>query len=156
MKHYSFSKSSSTGRDGKPGIGFKLTETGDFDIQKRRLTNVAQPQSNDDALTMDGLLSSPIGRGLMDFRIDSERTLRSISDSHNKVTSDLQESIARHENDLDDLSKLSEDRDIRNSKLIKDMRALIADLVNKQKEMDSKIISQQNDIDDLFTKLNII
>ena len=29
------------GKDGLPGVGFKLTSAGDFDLQRKRLTNVA-------------------------------------------------------------------------------------------------------------------
>ena len=34
-----------------PGVGFKLTDDGDYDIQNKKLTNVASPQTNDDATT---------------------------------------------------------------------------------------------------------
>ena len=30
------------GKDGLPGVGFKLTPSGDFDLQRKRLTNVAE------------------------------------------------------------------------------------------------------------------
>ena len=39
------------GKDGLPGVGFKLTPSGDFDLQKKRLTNVAEGTANDDAVT---------------------------------------------------------------------------------------------------------
>ena len=29
------------GKDGLPGVGFKLTPSGDFDLQRKRLTNVS-------------------------------------------------------------------------------------------------------------------
>ena len=39
------------GKDGLPGVGFKLTSAGDFDLQKKRLTNVAEGTTNSDAVT---------------------------------------------------------------------------------------------------------
>ena len=34
------------GKDGLPGVGFKLTSVGDFDLQNKRLTNVAEGTEN--------------------------------------------------------------------------------------------------------------
>ena len=39
------------GKDGLPGVGFKLTPSGDFDLQRKRLTNVAEGTTNSDAIT---------------------------------------------------------------------------------------------------------
>ena len=39
------------GKDGLPGVGFKLTSAGDFDLQKKRLTNVAEGTENSDSVT---------------------------------------------------------------------------------------------------------
>ena len=36
---------------GLPGVGFKLTDDGDYDIQNKKLRNVASPQTNNDAAT---------------------------------------------------------------------------------------------------------
>ena len=36
---------------GLPGVGFKLTDAGDYDIQNKKLRNVASPQTNNDATT---------------------------------------------------------------------------------------------------------
>ena len=36
---------------GLPGVGFKLTSDGDYDISNRKLTNVASPQTSNDART---------------------------------------------------------------------------------------------------------
>ena len=45
------SPSSSTVSDGLPGVGFKLTEDGDYDIDNKKLRNVAEPELNSDAST---------------------------------------------------------------------------------------------------------
>ena len=39
------------GPQGLPGVGFKLTSSGDFDLENKRLTNVAEAVGNDDAVT---------------------------------------------------------------------------------------------------------
>ena len=39
------------GKDGLPGVGFKLTPSGDFDLQRKRLTNVAEGTGDSDAVT---------------------------------------------------------------------------------------------------------
>ena len=39
------------GKDGLPGVGFKLTPAGNFDLQRKRLTNVAEGTTNSDAVT---------------------------------------------------------------------------------------------------------
>ena len=36
---------------GLPGVGFKLTDAGDYDMQNKKLRNVASPQTNNDATT---------------------------------------------------------------------------------------------------------
>ena len=36
---------------GLPGVGFKLTDAGDYDIQNKKLRNVASPQTNNDVTT---------------------------------------------------------------------------------------------------------
>ena len=45
------SKGGKDGKDGLPGVGFKLTPSGDFDLQRKRLTNVAEGTTNSDAVT---------------------------------------------------------------------------------------------------------
>ena len=39
------------GKDGLPGVGFKLTSVGDFDLQNKRLTNVAEGTEKSDSAT---------------------------------------------------------------------------------------------------------
>ena len=45
------SKGGKDGKDRLPGVGFKLTSAGDFDLQKKRLTNVAEGTENSDSVT---------------------------------------------------------------------------------------------------------
>ena len=44
-------KDGKDGKDGLPGVGLKLTSSGDFDLQKKRLTNVAEGTENSDSVT---------------------------------------------------------------------------------------------------------
>jgi len=39
------------GQKGDPGIGFNLTADGNFDLDSKRLTDVAEPKDNSDAAT---------------------------------------------------------------------------------------------------------
>ena len=39
------------GQRGPPGVGFKLTSDGNYDVDNKKLTNVATPTSNADAAT---------------------------------------------------------------------------------------------------------
>ena len=41
------------GQQGPPGLGFKLTINGNYDIEKKRLTNVGAPTDDDDATTKE-------------------------------------------------------------------------------------------------------
>ena len=36
---------------GLPGVGFKLTDDGDYDMENKKLRNVAEPQSKNDSST---------------------------------------------------------------------------------------------------------
>ena len=51
MLSESTSQGGKDGKDGLPGVGFKLTSSGDFDLQKKRLTNVAEGTENSDSVT---------------------------------------------------------------------------------------------------------
>ena len=51
LGHFQFS--TERGPQGQPGVGFKLTDDGNFDIDGKRLTNVSQPTNGSDATTMD-------------------------------------------------------------------------------------------------------
>jgi len=43
------------GDKGDPGIGFNLTDDGNFDLNGKRLTDVARPKDNSDAATKNYL-----------------------------------------------------------------------------------------------------
>jgi len=47
----------SAGRDGRDGLGFKLTDDGNYDIDGKRLTNLANGIDNNDAVNLTQLKS---------------------------------------------------------------------------------------------------
>ena len=51
LSETSTSQGGKDGKDGLPGVGFKLTSSGDFDLQNKRLTNVAAGTGNSDSIT---------------------------------------------------------------------------------------------------------
>lgn len=46
----------SEGSRGPPGIGYKFTEDGQYDVGDKRLCNVADPQSSHDAVNLSTLI----------------------------------------------------------------------------------------------------
>lgn len=68
---------------GSPGIGYKLTETGQFDAEGKRLSNLATPQDLKDAVNLQALNS------LIDIEVQSLYAL-----------------IKRLRSDVDDLSTI--------------------------------------------------
>ena len=51
MLSESTSQGGKDGKDGLPGVRFKLTSAGNFNLQRKRLTNVAEGTENSDAVT---------------------------------------------------------------------------------------------------------
>ena len=51
-------KSSTPGPPGPPGIGFKLTGDGNYDIDGKRLTNVADSTDDNDAVNFKSIKKS--------------------------------------------------------------------------------------------------
>ena len=47
------------GIQGAPGVGFSLTADGNYDMNKKRLTNLGAPNSNTDAATKNMLMTIP-------------------------------------------------------------------------------------------------
>ena len=52
----SFDHPFAKGIQGAPGVGFSLTADGNYDINKKRLTNVGSPSDNTDAATKSMLM----------------------------------------------------------------------------------------------------
>ena len=52
----SFDHPFAKGIQGAPGVGFSLTADGNYDMNKKRLTNLGAPNSNTDAATKNMLM----------------------------------------------------------------------------------------------------
>ena len=56
----SFDHPFAKGIQGAPGVGFSLTADGNYDMNKKRLTNLGAPNSNTDAATKNMLMIIPM------------------------------------------------------------------------------------------------
>ena len=65
------------GPRGRPGIGFKLTSDGNYDLENKKMTNVADATANDEAVT----------KSQLDQKTDSSSVL--LLNGQNHITSDL-------------------------------------------------------------------
>ena len=77
----SFDHPFAKGIQGAPGVGFSLTANGNYDINKKRLTNVGAPSDNEDAATkkyVDDNSSGPHSTSQLtvDSNIDIKDTYR--------------------------------------------------------------------------------
>ena len=70
MLSESTSQGGKDGEDGLPGVGFKLTSSGDFDLQKKRLTNVAEGTENSDSVTKHQVDTLKIQLKADSFQVD--------------------------------------------------------------------------------------
>ena len=66
------------GKDGLPGVGFKLTSSGDFDLQKKRLTNVADGTTNSDAITKQQI-NSKVDKVMTDHLDTNYKEIKNVS-----------------------------------------------------------------------------
>ena len=67
----SFDHPFAKGIQGAPGVGFSLTANGNYDINKKRLTNVAAPSDNNDAATKKYVDDNSIGSSTTHLTVDS-------------------------------------------------------------------------------------
>ena len=81
---------------GKPGIGFKLTEDGDFDLENKRLCNIAIPVEETDAISkkyhdheLTNVICSIVATTKENIREEKESVIRELSE----ISSQLNESI---------------------------------------------------------------
>ena len=105
----------SGGQRGPPGIGFKLTAEGNFDLEERKLCNVGEPQQESDAVTLKSV------------RMTVEKALSSLYDIKNdgiavklledKLRKDLKDQMQNYE--------ILYDLVIRNTKSINKLDTLI-------------------------------
>jgi uncharacterized FAD-dependent dehydrogenase len=105
---------------GRPGIGFKLTDDGDFDLKNKRLSNIAIPIESDDAVSKtyhDHDLASVIKTTKENIKIEKESIKGELSD----LTSQLNQSI---ETVSTKLLEVKNEADNVSEKLIKNIKLL--------------------------------
>ena len=101
----SSSSSSQRGLPGVPGVGFELTDDGNFDIDNKRLTNVSQPTDGSDATTkayvdsenskQDIAIADKASKNDLDTKLDldgSKQMTGNLNMNNKKITS-LAESV---------------------------------------------------------------
>ena len=87
-----FGRSSTTNRKiilrGPPGIGFSLTDSGNFDIQHKRLCNVSEPVDSKDAVNLEKFLEYKEA-------VDTElrKTNEKIDEKIDEVANDVMNSV---------------------------------------------------------------
>ena len=70
LNEHSSGQQYARGIQGAPGVGFNLTEDGNYDMVNERLTNVGAPTSNTDAATKKYVDDNSGGGTSSNFTID--------------------------------------------------------------------------------------
>ena len=76
----SFDHPFARGIQGAPGVGFSLTADGNYDMNKKRLTNVGAPNSNTDAATEKYVDDNSGGGKTSLITVDSNIDMKSDAD----------------------------------------------------------------------------
>ena len=85
------------GDPGLPGIGFKLTDDGDFDIDNKRLTDLAEPIDTSDAATksyVDNHLGSGPDSDASKAYVNSENAKQNLIINEKANKSDLDDKLS--------------------------------------------------------------
>lgn len=87
----------SGGSRGPPGVGFKVTSDGQYDIEEKRLRNVASPQTSHDAVNLSTLIEI--------VKLEREKIMEELVNWQRYVLEEIRKS---RETDSENLKKLSE------------------------------------------------
>lgn len=88
---------------GPPGEGFNLTESGDYDLRKKRVVNIAQPIDNFDAVSKQYVdsetkrIKMECVQSINDLKLDIRGIPSSIYNSHNFKSLSVQISSLKNE-----------------------------------------------------------
>lgn len=105
------------GNRGPPGVGYKITSDGQYDIDSKRLCNLAQPQDESDAVNLSTL------KKLLQLKIELVR----------RELKDLDEIVEKHRDELDEkLIKVNKDY-ISLKEVMRSNGELIKTLISKVK-----------------------
>ena len=101
-----------SGEKGRPGIGFKILDgEGNFNIDSKRLANVAFPENDSDAVVKSytdtlieektNSLHNDISNVMEDMKTDLERGVSTIATSLSRVD----DTVSRHTNDVSSIKR---------------------------------------------------
>ena len=110
------SEKSGKGKPGLPGIGFLLTDDGNFYINDKRLTDVADPVNNKDGATkshVDNHLGSGPSSDVSKAYVDSENAKQDVAINDKASKSDLDDKL-----DIGGSNQMNGSLDINNNKLV--------------------------------------
>ena len=127
------------GPPGLPGIGFRLTDDGDFDIDNKRLTSVSDPIETTDAATksyVDNHLGNGPDSDASKAYVNSENAKQNLEINKKADKSDLDDKLS-----IDGSNAMNANLDIRNNEVVNLSPGTDStDAVNKV-QLDSLIIS---------------
>ncbi|MCI0557608.1 MAG: hypothetical protein MN733_03875 [Nitrososphaera sp.] len=110
---------STRGPPGPPGVGFKFTADGQYDIDNKRLCNVDNPMQQNDAVTLS-FVQRQINALLVEIR------------NNNQMIRSLQSRVTEALRKLDGDVEAGQDLPIRNSTVIRDLDARLTTLENER------------------------
>lgn len=142
-------KSVSIAHRGPPGIGYKLTQDGQYDINRKRLCNLAEPLNNNDAVNFH-VLKKRMTNNNKKIKDDLTKNFDSLTDKLQKLENDITvskkliiETIS--ENFKSEFEKLSQKLDSDTTLIIN----VIEDTVYK------RITQIQSDLENLKNKISL-
>lgn len=112
------------GLPGNPGIGFRITADGNYDLQNKRLCNVANPEQQNDAATLN-ILHRKLHTSVKILR-------KEMNDSNLMLVQGLEVTIQDMFKTLSIDLKTLQDLVIRNSKAISDLDTRLNAIENER------------------------
>lgn len=138
---------------GPPGIGYKLTQDGQYDVSKKRICNLADPLNNDDAVSLH-ILKKRMTNGQKKVKEDVTKNFESFIDN---LFKQLDNNIIESRNII--VEKISENFKSEIEKLLQKLDSdisLTISVVDDFKTNVYKQISQiQNDLQNLNSKISL-
>ncbi|XP_024938315.1 uncharacterized protein LOC112493984 [Cephus cinctus] len=127
------SKAAVTSSRGLPGVGFKFTAAGHYDIDNKRLCNVANPEELNDAVTLN--LMKTVLKQEIDTVLRKTAEMRNEIDNNNLMIRALDSTVKDALNRLEADIKTAQDLTIRNSEIISQLDARLNALENGWKKV---------------------
>lgn len=111
---------------GVPGYGYKRTNDGDYDIDNKRLCNIADPIRNTDATSMNSVLKI-----VENYDLKVQEGLKRVHNSLAAVVQNHETKISQNINGFDSVKKLVDSMTVRlnkNERHIDEMEVMIVDI----------------------------